>query len=140
MLTKPVRPLPSLSHPRRYASHGFAVSALYLYFFVIALNTVVWWMLTFPRTIRNVRIILVVNAFISAFYGLFPMVYLFAANLPQFMQSEAPYTGVDILQKLPDSMRPFIFIDESKAALLGGTPGDVVWKVRQHPDRACPLN
>ena len=111
-----------------------------MYFFVIALNTIVWWMLTFPRTIRNVRIILVVNAFISAFYGLFPMVYLFAANLPQFMQSEAPYTGVDILQKLPDTMRPFLFIDQCKEALLGGSASDVVWKVRQHPDRACPLN
>jgi hypothetical protein len=108
-----------------------------LYFFVIALNTIVWWMLTFPRTIRNVRFILVVNAFISAFYGLFPMVYLFAANMPQYVQSKyVPYTGVDILQKLPESMTPFLFIDQCKEAALGGSASEVAWKVRRHPDRA----
>ena len=133
LLTKPVRPLPSLSHPRRYASHGFAVAALYLYFFVIALNTIVWWMLTFPRTIRNVRIILVVNAFISAFYGLFPVVYFLAVDYPSWnLGIYQPYTGVDIIQKLPEMARVFMFLDNVMEAGLGGSASEVAWKVRRH--------
>ena len=134
MLTKLVLPLPPLSHPRRYAKLGFASSALYVYFFVIALNTIVWWMLTFPRTIRNVRGILVINAFISAFYGLFPVVYLFAVNLPAWnLAKHQPYTdGTDIIQKLPDMARFYLFLDSVKTAGLGGTGSEVAWKVRRH--------
>ena len=133
MLTKPVRPLPSLSHPCRYAEHGLETFALYLYFFVIALNTIVWWMLTFPRTIRNVRFILVVNAFISAFYGLFPVVYFLAVDYPSWnLGIYQPYTGVDIIQKLPEMARVFMFLDNVKEAGLGGSASEVAWKVRRH--------
>ena len=55
-----------------YADKGYTSTSLYLYFAMIALNAAVWWMLTLPRTIRVVRGILMLNAFISAFYGLFP--------------------------------------------------------------------
>ena len=74
-----------------------------------------------------------INAFISAFYGLFPMVYLFAASLPAWNLAEyQPYTGVDIIQKLPDMGRFYIFLDSVKSAGLGGTASDVAWKVRRH--------
>ena len=65
-----------------YAGKGYTSSSLYLYFAMIALNAAVWWMLTLPRTIRVVRGILMLNAFISAFYGLFPIVH-FMVNAPQ---------------------------------------------------------
>ena len=131
MLTKPVRTHPCHSRPPRYAKHGFTVSALYLYFVVIALNTVVWWALTFPRTIRNVRGILVINAFISAFYGLFPLMYLIAVDYPVWQLATLPYTGVDIIQKLPERSWALMFLDSVKEAGLGGSASEVAWKVRR---------
>ena len=59
-----------------YANRGYSSISLYLYFAMIALNAVVWWMLTLPRTIQSVRTILMLNALISAFYGFFPLIYL----------------------------------------------------------------
>ena len=90
-------------------------------------------MLTFPRTIRNVRGILVINAFISAFYGLFPMVYFLAVDYPSWnLGIYQPYTGVDIIQKLPEMARVFMFLDNVKEAGLGGSASEVAWKVRRH--------
>jgi Leucine-rich repeat (LRR) protein len=107
-----------------YAEQGYSSSSLFLYFAVIALNAVVWWMLTFPRTIRVVRGILVMNALISAFYGLFPLVYLSIDGVGGIMLG-----GNVAVEDLKSSFRSMMMVSATREALFGGSFIAVVRKI-----------
>jgi hypothetical protein len=109
-----------------YAGKGYSVSALYLYLAVVALNAVVWWMLTLPRTVRTVRGILVLNALISTFYGTFAVAYLMVDGVAGIMmQGDSDFKVLDLDRlRLSDLVR-----GAATEALFGGTPAKTTWKL-----------
>ena len=105
-----------------YADKGYSSNSLFLYFAMIALNAAVWWMLTLPKTIRVIRGILVLNALISAFYGLFPLLYVFLIFVipHEDLQSD----------DFNDEDRQLMALNAAREALFGGSSfGEVAWKV-----------
>ena len=98
-----------------YAHLGYSPAALYLYIAVIALNTAVWWMLALPRTIETVRWILMLNAGISAFYGLFPLIYFFIDGLGGIGFGWHGWTS-----EIPLNFRFAMLLNSIREALLGG--------------------
>ena len=103
-----------------YADKGYSSNSLFLYFAMIALNAAVWWMLTLPKTIRVIRGILVLNALISAFYGLFPLFYVILI----FVIPHEDLKGVT------SEDRELMSITAAREALFGGSSfGEVAWKV-----------
>jgi hypothetical protein len=82
------------------------------------------WMFTLPRTIRVVRGILVMNALVSAFYGLFPVAYLLIDGVLGIM-----FGGYDWTERVPGSRRQMMLIGTAREGLMGGTTGDVSWKI-----------
>ena len=100
-----------------YAGKGYSSSSLYLYFAMIALNAAVWWMLTLPRTIRVVRGILMLNAFISAFYGLFPIVYFMVNGVGGILLPR----GNVAAEGLSEFSRQSMVISAAREAFFGGS-------------------
>ena len=98
-----------------YAQLGYVPVALYLYIAVIALNTAVWWMLALPRTIETVRWTLMLNALISAFYGLFPLIYFFIDGL-----GGIGFGGYGWTSEIPLNFRFAMLLSTVREALLGG--------------------
>ena len=97
---------------------------------MIALNAAVWWMLTLPRTILTVRRILMLNAFISAFYGLFPLAYLVGDGV--FGILEKGHEDLENLEIISGNRvaRQMLVISASREGLFGGGSfGDVAAKV-----------
>ena len=115
-----------------YAATGYTSSSLFLYFAMIALNAAVWWMLTLPRTIRVVRGILVLNALISAFYGLFPMIYFLIDGVGGILRGER----VD-LKGISIETRNNMLVSAAREALFGG--GSFVEVARKVVFRLFPL-
>ena len=108
-----------------YAATGYTSSSLFLYFSMIALNAAVWWMLTLPRTIRVVRGILVLNALISAFYGLFPTIYFFIDGVGGILKK-----GNDDVKGVSIVTRNNMVLGAAREALFGGGSfGEVARKV-----------
>ena len=99
-----------------YAGKGYSSSSLYLYFAMIALNAAVWWMLTLPRTIRVVRGILMLNVFISAFYGLFPIVYFMVSGVVGIL-----FKGNIAVEGLSEFSRQSMVISAAREAFFGGS-------------------
>ena len=92
--------------------------------FVIASNAAVWWMLTLPRTIRVARYILVLNALISAFYGLFPVVYFLCDGVMGIWLQKYSWT-----QYLDKFSIMGLGIDMTREVLFGGTTGQTLFKI-----------
>ena len=109
-----------------YAGSGYSATALYIYLAIIALNAVVWWMLTLPRTVRTVRGILVLNALISTFYGTFAVAYLMVDGVAGIMmQGDSDFKVLDLDRlRLSDLVR-----GAATEALFGGTPAKTTWKL-----------
>ena len=83
------------------------------------------WMFTLPRTVRVVRGILVMNALVSAFYGLFPVAYLMINGVLGIM-----FGGYDWTAQIEHGSRKgTMMIGTAREALMGGTAGDVSWKI-----------
>ena len=112
-----------------YANRGYSATALYIYMAVIALNTVVWWMLTLPRTIRTVRGILVMNALINTFYGFFAFAY--------FLVDDGMMLNLGVMRDLDVQTRRNLGIANCRNAIFGGTfemafdmmEENIIWKV-----------
>ena len=92
--------------------------------FVIASNAAVWWMLTLPRTIRVARYILVLNALISAFYGLFPVAYFWCDAVMGIWEQN--YVWAQSLDRLS---RMGLGLGMTREAIFGGTTGQVLFKI-----------
>jgi hypothetical protein len=76
-------------------------------------------MLTLPRTIRTVERILVLNAFISTFYGTFAVAYLLV---------DVGLGNNDVL-KLDQNGKIWLLLAAAKDSAFGGTAKDIIWKL-----------
>jgi hypothetical protein len=108
-----------------YANRGYSAASIFLYFAMIAMNAIVWWMLTFPRTIRVVRGSYMLNGLIAAFYGLFPFWYFFIEGLCGIL-----FKANKDLQRLEWSLGGYsVLLSSTTEAMFGGTTYEVAFKV-----------
>ena len=108
-----------------YANRGYSAASIFLYFAMIALNAIVWWMLTYPQTIRVVRGSYMLNGLIAAFYGLFPFWYFFIEGLCGIL-----FKANKDLQRLEWSLGGYsVLLSSTTEAMFGGTTYEVAFKV-----------
>ena len=88
------------------------------------MNTIVWWLLTLPRTLRVVRYILVINALISAFYGFFPLLYFGFEGIMGIFLQQHPWA-----QSMDQYTRMGLGVIMAREALFGGSTETVVVKI-----------
>ena len=119
-----------------FADQGYTPAALIIYFAAILHVPIVLAMLTLPRTIRVVRGVLMLNALVSAFYGLFPVLYFLADGLGARQKvisrsgGHSAFTEVELTDNELSSLVEGMIISSAREALFGGnTFGQVAWKI-----------
>ena len=117
-----------------FADQGYTPAALIIYFAAILHVPIVLAMLTLPRTIRVVRGVLMLNALVSAFYGLFPVLYFLADGLGARqtvkLGGNSVFKEVELTSNELSGLVEAMIMSSAREALFGGnTFGLVAWKI-----------